>query len=254
MSSAPYTYDLSLLDKSREKWLSSSGIRLVYKDIFEHLLSELKGHHILEVGSGIGNGKDFIPHLVTSDIVKTKYVDQAVSCYELEEVIPSNEEALWDAIIGVDVLHHLEFPIQFFKSASKALKRGGRIVLCEPAATRWGRAFYNRFHHEPCNLESIQSPYCFSADKDDEFSNMAMSVALFERDKVHLTPEFQAIALKLRRLSYAYVISYPLSGGYSRGQYAPSWFIQCMIRLERMLPQSWLKHIALRNFITLEKI
>lgn len=127
-------YDLSLLERSQSKWDASEGLRAVYESIFAQMLALRAPGPTLEVGSGCGFIKRIDPSVVTSDIDRTPYVEAAVSAYAIPDREPS-----WANVLALDVLHHLADPNRFFRSAGAALAPGGRIVLCEPAATQFGR-------------------------------------------------------------------------------------------------------------------
>src|SRR5262249_37304417 len=58
------------------------------------------------------------------------------------------------SIIMLDVLHHLEWPIEFLNEASRVLKPGGRVAMIEPAMTPLARRFHDRFHEEPVDISA----------------------------------------------------------------------------------------------------
>src|SRR6202008_949349 len=49
----------------------------------------------------------------------------------------------------VNVLHHIEHPLDFFREAARVLRVGGRIIAIEPAITPVSFAFYRFMHPEP---------------------------------------------------------------------------------------------------------
>ncbi|MBN2068285.1 MAG: methyltransferase domain-containing protein [Opitutales bacterium] len=241
------TYDLSHLEQSQQKWQKSNALQFVYGQFYKDIQKELSSEYVLELGSGIGNGKEFIPELITSDIIKTPFVDRAVDAYNIPE-------EHWSAIIALDVLHHLQQPFAFFESATRALKPSGRIVMIEPAATPFGRLFYGLFHEEPIIPEKLQAPYEFPADNEKGlFANMGMGVALFKRDKFQVEKQLNKMGLKLISLSWRDFLAYPLTGGYSGPTLAPGCLIRGMMNIESWLPQCMLKMLALRMVIVLEK-
>jgi SAM-dependent methyltransferase len=244
------TYDLTLLDQSQAKWKRSGVLRLLYRDLFGASLSEMILGETLEVGSGIGVIHEFYPDVVTSDVAKTPYVDQSVSCYEIAQTSGKS----WDNILALDVFHHLQRPLDFLASAGEALRPGGRIILNEPAATSWGSLFYRRFHHEPCDRRRVLPPYEFPADDAaGHFSNMGMAVALFEDRWVETERFLEAKGLQLKKKYYRDLLAYPATGGFSRPQLLPTFAFQPILKLERMLPQSLMRLIGLRIVIVLEK-
>lgn len=248
MSEAPpVTYDLTLLEQSLAKWKNSPALQTVYADIFSAMRRALAPGRTLELGSGIGLARDYIPDLVTSDIVATRFVDRAVSAYE----IPSEG---WGNLIAFDVLHHLQEPLRFFASASRALAVGGRIVLAEPAGTPGGRLFYRCFHHEPCRPEIVQPPFLFPAEADGSFANMGMAHALFGRYRRHVESRLNELGLKVVAVNYRDLLAYPATGGFSHRAILPALFLRGLLGLEQLLPQFLLKLTALRVMVVMQKI
>jgi 2-polyprenyl-3-methyl-5-hydroxy-6-metoxy-1,4-benzoquinol methylase len=61
----------------------------------------------------------------------------------------------------VDVLHHLEFPVVFFREAARVLRPGGRVLMVEPAIT-WGSSFFYRLRAGHCSAASPGFACCSS--------------------------------------------------------------------------------------------
>lgn len=248
---AEITYDLSLLEQSEAKWKQSSGLRLVYGDIYKRIAKELPDGPSLELGSGIGNCKEFIENLVTSDIVKTPYVDRAEDCYAISES-PFGEG--WAGLIALDVLHHLRFPLTFFERAATVLRPGGRIVLTEPAATPFGIAFYRACHPEPIEPATITAPFQFKPNGEgEEFANMGMGVGLFSKEFPIVENQLSEMGLTLKTLEYRDWLAYPLTGGYSKPQMLPTPLLKILLSFDKALPQPLLRILALRMLIVIEK-
>ena len=249
MSQAEQTYDLSLLQQSHQKWERSHALRCYYQSLYKDMLLWCpEGEKRLEIGSGIGVAKQFIPYLTTSDIVLNEYVDQAASAYDLA---PENH---WEAILGLDVLHHLRYPMRFFESAARSLEPGGRIILMEPAATRFGNLLYGLCHHEPMKLAEIQPPFVFDEQTGDEaFSNMAMAQGLFRVHHDYAEKKLAAMNLHLIHLSYRDVLAYFLTGGFSRPALLPAWLIRIAVAVEKLLPNPFLRILGVRMLVVVEK-
>ena len=208
----------------------------------------------LELGSGIGNIKQCVPDVVTSDLVKTPYVDTACSAYEIPPSPEGSGSASWGNILGVDVLHHLCRPMEFFESAAGALLPGGRIILAEPAATPFGRIFYSLFHSESIKPARIVPPFVLSPDNEaGEFANMGMAVSLFRHHRQSVLPQLDELGLELLNLEFRDILAYPLSGGYSGPQLAPAAAIKVLLTIESKLPQWLLSCLALRVLVVLRK-
>ncbi len=240
------TYDLSLLNRSLEKWRNSAALRAVYASIFGEMRAHLVGGSILEIGSGIGMAHAYFPELVTSDIVATEFVDRAISAY----AIPAER---WNNIIAIDMLHHLQEPLRFLESAAKALVPGGRIVLAEPAGTWWGCHFYRWFHHEPCRSNEVQPPFSFKTDPDGGFANMGIGFALFNREREAMVATLKQYQLDLISVRYRDLLAYPATGGFSRSALLPASILRALLAVEQILPQFVMRHLGLRMIVVLEK-
>ncbi len=251
-TSAPeITYDLGLLAKSEEKWSKSAALRFLYGDLYREMAERMVPGSTLELGSGIGRIKDFLPGVVTSDLVKTPYVDQACSAYDIDPP----EEGQWANILALDVLHHLCRPFDFFASASRTLAPGGRIILVEPAATPFGRLFYKAVHPEPIEPSRIQPPFVMEPDSPDgEFANMGMGVALFRQHEGETAERLRPLELRPLSVSFRDFAAYPLTGGYAGKQLAPKLLIQGLAAMEHLLPQALLRILGLRMVVALEKV
>lgn len=240
------TYNLGLLEQSEAKWRRSVALRLAYAELFRDVATHLRPGRTLELGSGIGVAKEFIANLVTSDIQHTRFVDCAVSCYDIR---PAAGEL--SNIVAIDVLHHLRRPLDFLASAANALNPGGRLVLLEPAGTSMGRLFYRAFHHEPCEPGKIEPPFEFAGE--GEFANMGMAMGLFVRHRVEIERKLQTFGMRVAGVHYRDVVAYSASGGFSRPALLPAAMIAALFKAERCIPQALLRHMALRMIVVCEK-
>ena len=245
------TYDLNLLDHSLRKWDNSPGLRFVYESIYRRVASAMPNGPILELGSGIGKARYFIPNLITSDIRKTPYVDRAEDCYSIS-LYP--DKGGWAGLFALDVLHHLRFPMRFFERAGKVLRPGGKLILEEPAATAGGRLFYKLFHPEPMVVAAIQPPFIFEeSGESEDFANMGMGVGLFIRHREMIEGPLESFGLSLIQVSFSDFLAYPLTGGYSKPQMFPTSGLKALLALEGALPQWVHRTVGLRMQIVIEK-
>ncbi len=244
------TYDLSLLEQSRRAWLRSSALRMFYGDLCREVLHWHRPGATLEIGSGIGVAKEFIPDVVTSDIVRTAYVDCEMSAYGIR----AHESGPWANIFSVDVFHHLTAPLKFLESAAAVLQPGGRVILVEPAATWGGSNFYRLFHREPIILNEVRAPFEFDANGENgEFANMAMAEGLFRVHRSIVEAELSAFGLVIEHIHYRDLLAYPLTGGFSSPQMLPRLLIRAILWVEKRLPRAWFKYLGLRMVIVLRK-
>ncbi|HEY6604115.1 MAG TPA: class I SAM-dependent methyltransferase, partial [Xanthobacteraceae bacterium] len=128
----------------RSIWERKPVLRLVYDDFYDRIAAACRPGLTIEIGGGIGNLKRRLTDVVATDIQSAPWLD----CVADAQRLPFADRCAAN-IVMVDVLHHLEFPVVFFREAARVLRPGGRVLMVEPAIT-WGSSlFYRLFHHEP---------------------------------------------------------------------------------------------------------
>jgi SAM-dependent methyltransferase len=148
--------DHEFVSQHRKIWVARPELRSIYQDWFKQLLRCVDGlHPIIEIGSGPGFFKEYFPHLISTDVVPTRYADVVCDACSL----PFQSGSV-GAFVMVDVLHHLPKPLEFLTEASRALQPGGRIAMIEPWITVPSYLLYRYFHHEDCSLEvDLRCPF-----------------------------------------------------------------------------------------------
>ncbi|MEW6469722.1 MAG: class I SAM-dependent methyltransferase [Bacteroidota bacterium] len=214
--------------RHRELILSKPFLRKLYAewyDEFARIAAELPPGKLLEIGSGGGFLKDVIPGIITSDILPLDYCDMTFSA----EQLPFGNEEL-SGIFMLNVFHHIPRPHFFLKEAQRVLKKGGRIVMIEPANTLLSRFIYKNFHHEPFDPRGgweIQSAGPLSD------SNQALPYIYFIRDREKYRSQFPL--LQIRRVKNHTPFRYVLSGGVSRRAMVPAWSFGFFRSMESVL-------------------
>ncbi len=101
----------------------------------------------VEIGAGAGNLKDSMPHVLSSDITPAEWLDILLDA----QALPFATGSLAN-VIGVDVLHHIEYPRHLLTEAARVLEPGGRVVFVEPAITPVSWLVFKLGHPEPVDL------------------------------------------------------------------------------------------------------
>ena len=228
-----------------QRWEEKPQLRYFYEvEIFERILTLVNQTDVVvEIGSGPGFLKPFIPNLISTDVEK----GARVSCVADASNLPFKKNS-GDAYICVDVLHHFYQPGKFFDSVSYSLKTGGKIIFVEPWAGAMGYIFYRFFHHEDC--KRVKQPFgpTFTFGKSPMDGNaMIVRQCLFESES-----ELIKHGLKIRNMQFFGSLSYLLTGGFKKWG-APIYFVKALLAVERILPKFILRIIALRISIVLEK-
>ena len=88
-----------------------------------------KNDHGIEVGSGAGFSKDFIKNknFKLTDLGNDGHLDY--KNIDAQKTI-FNDNSL-DFIIASNMIHHIPYPIKFFKEMNRVLKPGGKLIIFE---------------------------------------------------------------------------------------------------------------------------
>ena len=207
---------------------SKPFLRKLYRDFYRQLqkaIPEYENKVIVEVGSGAGFLKELISNATTSDVFDLPGIDMVFSALEM----PFEESSI-DAILMLDVLHHLPDPRAFFREAVRCLRPSGKVIMIEPANTLWSRFIYMNFHHELFDTNAG-----WEQNKTGPLSqaNGAIPWIIFHRDREIFEKEFPT--LRIIRIRRHTPLRYLLSGGFTLRQLAPSFTYPLLKFLELML-------------------
>ncbi len=109
----------------------SSNVRFLLEKRFSWMNKFIgENDNGIEVGSGAGFAKDFIKNKnfkltdISSDAhLDFKNVDAQSTKFEKES---------FDFVIASNMIHHIPFPIKFFKEVNRILKKNGKLIIFEP--------------------------------------------------------------------------------------------------------------------------
>lgn len=247
------TYRAATLERFHEQqriWSRNAALRSLYAYWYGEIRTELDPVFpglVVELGSGPGFARQFLPGLRTSDMVKADWHDDEI---DATQPWPFDDGAL-DGVVLFDVLHHLANPMALFREAERALRPGGRFVLMEPYVSPFSYPIY-RFMHDEGADTSVQ-PFSGggSADKDPFAGNQAVPGLIFGRHLDQFRREFPALRLASRKLYSGF--SYLASGGYSRGCLLPYRAWRGLFWLDRQVPGALLSLVAFRMLVVLER-
>lgn len=145
---------LERLHEHRAVWDAKPVLRDIYAVWFDRLLEATEGaRRVVEVGAGPGFLAEHSRRRrhgslwVATDLLPTGWNDVAADALRL----PFRDAAA-DAVVGLDVLHHLAEPRRFFEEAARILEPGGVLALVEPWVTPLSYPVYRLLHREGCDL------------------------------------------------------------------------------------------------------
>jgi SAM-dependent methyltransferase len=244
---------LARFEEHRRAWDENPALRVLYGDWYGRVAAALPPPALgprLELGSGPGFARGFIPDLQLSDIVCAPWHDREVSA----EALPFADTTV-GALVLFDVLHHLPSPRRFFAEAARVLRPGGRLVMCEPYLSPLSYPIYKFFHEEPLALR-VDPLAGFDGQAADEArdpfdSNQAIPTLLFGRRRPLFVETFPSLAVV--QVTHLSGPSYPASGGFSRRPLLPQALWSVLHRLEGRLPETIFRAIGFRMLIVIEK-
>lgn len=235
--------------KNSELWRKKTILRKIYyqfyKDISEQLL--INDHKITaEIGSGIGNIQEVIPHCIRTDIFQSNSVHETQNAYSLSW----KDESVCNLIL-FDAFHHLRYPGMALSEFHRVLIPGGRVVLFEPCMSLLGLLVYGLLHPEPIAFkEKIiwNAPDQWNKNGADDYAAQGNAFRIFIKDDYSEQLTNWTVKKSQRFAS----ISYVLSGGYSKPQMFPDFAYPLLEKVD-MLCNALPAIFATRLLIVLEK-
>lgn len=210
---------LAQLHEHRRVWRRKPVLARIYGVWFDALLDALpeEAGSVLEVGAGPGLLSEYArahrPRLrwVASDIVETPWNGLVADALRLPV-----KDATLDAIVGLDLVHHLARPLGFFTEAARVLAPHGRIVTVEPWVTPFSYPLYRWLHQEGCRMRlDPWRPFeaAASAAKDAFEGDAAVLRRLVETTPAEAWRKMGVEPPRLRALNgFAYVLSLGFKG------------------------------------------
>jgi len=229
------------------RWEGKAATRVVYEDFYDRLAAECRPGRTIEIGGGIGNLKQRLVDVVSTDIQFVPWLD----CVADAQRLPFAAGAAAN-IVMVDVLHHLEFPAVFFREAARVLRPGGRVLMVEPAITYGSTLFYRLFHHEPVRTSAEALAEGAPNPRRDPYdSNQAIPTILVTRERARFHAHFPD--LRIVRVVWFGLAAYPLSGGFKPWSLLTVGMARRLLRVERAIEPLIGPLAAIRVMIVIEK-
>jgi SAM-dependent methyltransferase len=234
----------------RDAWEKKGTIRLLYKDFHRRLLESCPEGRVLDIGGGTAHIKEIRPDVVSTDILPFPGIDVVADAHRLP--FP---DGTFSGVVMLDVLHHLERPIEFLTEISRVLKVGGRIAMIEPAMTLVARQFYHHFHEEPVEMQVDPfAPVAINPHRDPFDANQAVPTLLFGTTAARRRVEQTVPSLRVRIVKWTSLLAYPMSGGFQKWSLMPAAMVRPLLALEEKVPEMIRRHFAFRMMIVLERV
>lgn len=234
-----------ILSQRRAIWAAKPIIRRLYGKWYGLIKEALKPGRTLELGGGSGNLKEFLPGVITSDIVFAPWLDAVMDAHAL----PFKEESL-DNVVVFDVLHHLAAPLSFFQELQRVLKPKGRAVMMEPYVSWLSFPVYRFLHAEGLRWRIDPFHEATGARKEPFEGNQAVPTLIFGKHRERFRRSFPY--LQITQEAKMDTLIYPLSGGFHHPGFCPK-ILWRTLEFGEALLKPFREYLGFRMFLVLEK-
>jgi SAM-dependent methyltransferase len=239
----------SRLADHRRVWDAKPTLRTVYADYHRRLEAACPPGPLLDIGGGSAHFKDYRKSVISLDVLPFVGIDVVADAHEM----PFPDES-FAGIVMLDVLHHLQRPLDFFREAARVLRPQGRLAMIEPGMSLVARQFYQRLHQEPVDFAADAFAEGVRQSGDDPFdSNQALPALLFGASGTRAKFEKTLPELKIISTQWLSLFVYPLSGGFKPWCLWPSRLVGPALKVEQVLLPFLGPLLAFRIMIVLEK-
>jgi len=242
---------LERFERHRRVWAENRALRTLNAELYGRVAQQLPPRDLgrwVELGSGPGFAREYIPELELTDLVRAPWHDGEASA----EALPYADRSV-GALVLFDVLHHIPSPRRFFEEAVRVLVPGGRIVMCEPYMSPVSYPVYKLFHDEPVRMGADPLALDEGDGARDPFdANQAIPTLLFGRNSSAFAQAFPELAV--RNVEYMSGLSLPASGGFSHGPFLPWPLWSLWHQIDSRLPSALMRWLAFRMLIVVERL
>jgi SAM-dependent methyltransferase len=243
--------DYAFLTTHRQRWEQKPMLRHLYRDQYYTplLKNRAAGPMTLEIGSGPGFLAEIEPDIWRTDILPNPWIHCAVDALSMPFA-----SSMADNVIGLDVLHHFNYPVRALQEMARVLRPGGRLVLIEPWVTPLSWFIYNYFHQEDCDVSKQpwngESQY---EEKKNAFdANQAIPYLLVTKGLSSVAEQIPDLRL-IKKESFS-SLTFLLSGGFKSFSLLPAPLYDILYGIERFTLPLWRQCAAFRVLLVWEKV
>jgi len=222
--------------RNRARLSANQNLLFWYRELYRDQFKDFPNPaalSILEIGSGTSPLKQFLPSVITSDVLDLDYLDLVFDCHEIEKLDAIADNSL-DVITLTNVLHHLKSPIEFLTRAASKLKSGGKVIATEPYFSVVSTLIFKYLHHEPVEFR-ISEPELRCVQGPLGSANIALPWLIFFRNREwlqRLNDNFDLTSVSTRPFS---ALSYMITGGISHRLPVPGFLYRTLFRVDLVL-------------------
>jgi ubiquinone/menaquinone biosynthesis C-methylase UbiE len=215
----------------------SKNLDFLLKKRFGWMNSFIENSHSgIEVGSGTGFSKDYIKNknFKISDISSESHLDFK----NVDAQKTGFPDENFDYVIASNMVHHIPYPINFFKEMNRILKRGGNLIIFEPYCSVLLQIVTIIMKHEGFDftVNPWDSKYPKSSEEDAWHGNIAVSNLIFD-DKLNFKNNLgELFEVKYEKLTES-LIFLNSGGATSKTFYIPMnyFFLKLLHNIDKIL-------------------
>ena len=242
--SVPLEQHQAEIERNLQSWNAKPLLREIYSGFYKRIAGLIEPAipgRIVEIGSGMGNLRSYLPQALATDLFLNPWLDLACDGYEL----PFRDGSLSHLVL-FDVFHHLGAPNAFLAEARRVLASSGRLILFEPYISYSSFPVYRLFHHEGVAWGEPINTAALLARPRAYYAAQGNTTRLVFRKEIPGWPEgwtvFHAEAFSC--------FHYLLSGGFSKPALYPASWLEGFRRVEVGLSR-WPKWFGARCLVGL---
>ena len=211
--------------------------RVYLVDLYSRIVDQFDSNSLLlEIGSGAGTSRHFMQNL---NVIRTDILpwDEGEVVGAIDATKLPYPDDYFDGAFAIDVLHHLEYPIQVLSELRRVIKPSGRIVLIEPHVSLVSYLIFKIFHDEMTSLRIKFDPDQPAVGAAPSEGNQTLAQTIF-RTKRGLRALREAGLLERENLEmdFFHHFSFFATGGLTRTLPTPPILIRCLLKIERLFP------------------
>lgn len=184
-----------------------SNLTFLLEKRFEWFKQRTKpGESIIEIGSGHGAIKKWLPYVWTSDIKKYDWID-----LELDANNMNLEKESVDCFILCHMIHHVAKPLVFLRELHSYLKPGGKVLIQDPHTSLIFRLLLIASRHEGFSYErDVFDDTKTANNPEDPWSANCAILELLFRDKARFE---RLTSFRITEDGFSEFLTFALSGG-----------------------------------------
>src|SRR6266496_4091799 len=235
--------------RNRARLGANKNLLFWYRELYRDQFKDFQNPaalSILEIGSGTSPLKQFLPNVVTSDVLDLDYLDLVFDCHEIDKLDAIKDNTL-DVITLTNVLHHLKSPIAFLNRAAGKLKPRGKLIATEPFFSILSTGIYKYLHHEAVEFDA-REPELSEVRGPLASANQALPWMIFFRQRdwlQRLDKNYDMVGLSVRPFT---ALSYMITGGISHKLPVPHFLYRILFPVDLALSR-WFPRLCASFFI-----